>query len=642
MLYEPEYCIAATAGGLVLLAIYCLKRNNLSRHSRLFLHLILVCTFASALNILSMYTISYPERFSSFVRLTVNLGYLWLYNMTATLFMMYADSLTRLPALRRPVRLFACAAIVLNGVLCLTSPFTHWIAWFDENLVYQHGFLHPYLYICASVEIIAGLLMLLFSRKKFTVPQLTLVTLFVLFNFGVIVFQGVYPRYVMSNFSQTLGLFFLFSAFESQNSLLYQGTQCYNMQAFRETIRDLSTRSSPCTLTVFRLDSTDEVFVRNSKNNEVPVLIQLSERLRRTFRNRVYALSDWCFVVVTEDNSIYRFHDTRSEVEQCFEQPFRINRDGQNVQKLLFPLIYTIRLRKDFPKSHELADFILRTDSIPGKVLTEEDVTRELEELRQEDIILRNINDGLQYGLFEVYYQPIRDLHTGEYAGAEALVRLRDRSGSLLNTEEMIRVAEANGRIGEIGLFVFEEVCRMIRDRKPQQFGLRYVDVNLSPKQLQNPNLAETFLLILRKYEVPPEMINLEITETSEISPAEGKLLQSFMHEMRGHGITFSLDDFGSGYASMNMLLNVPAQLVKFDKDVLWKAMEDPNSRIVIRHSMSTILEIGKSVLMEGVETQEMEDVVREMGADQVQGYLYTRPIAENEFLSFLREKQAS
>ena len=239
MLYIQEYCIAAVMGSLVLCGMYFLKRNYATRQNRLFLLMILINLVTSALNILSIHTISFPERYSSFVRLATNLGYLWLYNLLAAVFLLYVDSMTRIPRFQKPVLVLTGAVTALNALLLLSSPWTHWIAWFDENLVYRHGFLHPLQYVTAYAEILGALGLILLSRKKVNLYQLLSVCCFIL---GVLVsqlFQILNPRYVVSNLVNTLSLFFLFSSFENQAYYLYRNTLCFNRYAFVNTIRDL-------------------------------------------------------------------------------------------------------------------------------------------------------------------------------------------------------------------------------------------------------------------------------------------------------------------------------------------------------------------------------------------------------------------
>ena len=132
--------------------------------------------------------------------------------------------------------------------------------------------------------------------------------------------------------------------------------------------------------------------------------------------------------------------------------------------------------------------------------------------------------------------------------------------------------------------------------------------------------------------------INLEITETAEITQREKEQMVSFMERMRAEGVAFSLDDYGSGFATIGTLLTYPVNLVKFDRDILWKAMTEPSAMTLLKTSLSAVRGIGKKAVVEGVETKEMEQMLRQNDCDYLQGFLFSRPLAEENFIRFIRE----
>ena len=143
MQYMSEFCVAAVIGTLVLFALYFLKRNYDTPHNRLFFCMVVTNLLSSAVNIASIYSIANPAQYSPFIRDLVNLGYLWLYNLLAGFFLLYADNVTKIPKLKTPVRIFFFSVHLLETFLIFTSPATKWIAYFDEALIYRHGILHP-------------------------------------------------------------------------------------------------------------------------------------------------------------------------------------------------------------------------------------------------------------------------------------------------------------------------------------------------------------------------------------------------------------------------------------------------------------------------------------------------------------------
>ena len=638
MQYISEFCIAAVVGTVVLFALYFLKRNYDTPHNRLFFGMVVINLLASSVNIVSISTIAHPEQFSPFVRDLVNLSYLWLYNLLAGVFLLYADNITKIPQHRIPVRIFFFSVHLLETFLIFTSPVTKLIAYFDENLVYCRGILHPLLYTVAYAEILAGLLLYAFCRNKFNHYQKVSVFWYAVANFAAQIFQMIFPRYVIGNYITTLSLFFLFVAFENHAYYLFQTTMCYNRYAFTTTVRRLQKRQTPYQVMALYMDyiRTSAVAARPSLIDQLTVL--LGERMDRAFPGKVYVLSNECFAVIEENASPEWEQSAREKVQDCFAEPFAVTREDKTETTRISPVIRSISITERFPDGYALLDYLTQTENVSSASVSDEVVDMALESMRHEQKMLHLIDKALENHSFRVWYQPILDVKSGVYRSAEALIRLRDVNGAYFNPEELIRVAEKNGRIDAVGLYVFEEVCRMIREREIPRLGVRCIQVNLSPRQLRNPALADDLLEMIRRYGLSADSINLEITETAEITQADKEQMISFMERMRSEGVAFSLDDYGSGFATIGTLLTYPVDLVKFDRDILWKAMTEPSAMTLLKTSLSAVRGIGKKAVVEGVETKEMEQVLRQNDCDCLQGFLFSRPLPEKDFIRFIQE----
>ena len=638
MQYMSEFCVAAVIGTAVLFALYFLKRNYDTPHNRLFFCMVVINLLSSAVNIISIHSISNPSHFSPFIRDLVNLGYLWLYNLLAGVFLLYADNVTKIPWLKNPVRIFFFSVLLLETFLIFTSPGTKLIAYFDEALIYRRGILHPLLYAVAYTEILAGLLFYAACRERFNHYQKVSVFWFAIVHFFAQIYQIVFPRYVIGNYMTTLGLFFLFIAFENHAYYLFQTTMCYNRYAFITTVRRLQKRKSPYQIASLRMDyiQTSAVASRPSSIDQLTIL--MAERVDHAFPGKVYVLSNECFAIIEEGAIPQWDQSARGKIQECFAEPFTITRQDKTETTRISPQIRTIHVTEHFPDGYALLDYLSGTENISSADLSDDVVDSALESMRHEQKILHLIDKALENRTFMIWYQPILDVASGTYRSAEALIRLRDGNGSFVNPEELIRIAEKNGRIDAVGLYVFEEVCRLLGDREEKLRGINCIEVNLSPRQLRNPALADSLLDLIRKYNLSADSINLEITETAETTRSEKEQLVSFMERMRAEGVAFSLDDYGSGFATIGTLLTYPVDIVKFDRDILWKAMTEPSAMTLLQTSLSAVRGIGKKAVVEGVETKEMEQMLRENNCDYLQGFLFSRPRPEKEFIRFIRE----
>ncbi len=237
---------------------------------------------------------------------------------------------------------------------------------------------------------------------------------------------------------------------------------------------------------------------------------------------------------------------------------------------------------------------------------------------------------------FEMYYQPIVRLRDCRFCAAEALIRLNDSTFGKIPPSFFIPNAEKNGLIVSIGDFVIESVYRFISTHNMSELGLDYIEVNLSMAQIFQSDLLEKIHRLQQKYGVNPANINFEITETSygDISNLASENIAQLVSE----GYSFSLDDYGTGYSNMQRIVKLPLSLVKLDKSLI-DEMENEDGKSVVRNTIKMMQDIKKHVLAEGVETKSQLDALTAMGCDYIQGFYFSRPLPEDEFVHFLTSK---
>lgn len=265
----------------------------------------------------------------------------------------------------------------------------------------------------------------------------------------------------------------------------------------------------------------------------------------------------------------------------------------------------------------------------------------------REDInfkIRSNIKEILQRGLknrsFEMYYQPIYSLVERRFVSAEALVRLRDDEYGTISPGIFIPMAEKEGCIHELGDFILEDVIRFISENKISKLGLNYVEVNLSPSQCIEADLIDKIKNLLDKYGVNPQALSLEITENAaDINPA---IVDHNIEALHDYGIRIALDDYGTGYSNIKRVTSLPIDEVKLDKSFV-DMIDDERMWIVIKDTIKMLKEMGKEVLVEGIEKQEVADKFRDintdlfLGCELVQGFLFCRPLPEKDFVKFIK-----
>ena len=275
----------------------------------------------------------------------------------------------------------------------------------------------------------------------------------------------------------------------------------------------------------------------------------------------------------------------------------------------------------------EVTDSIFRIDNA---------VLEEKNKLARIEMLVQN---AIDYDGFEVHYQPIYSNSQKAFVSSEALVRLKDsETMEYISPEIFIPIAEENGMIHELGNIVFRKVCQFVRDAKLEEYGVHYVEVNLSGAQFMDDNLNQLLADCVKEYGVSPEFINLEITETASVEAAT--MLEYNMYRLKEQRFKFSMDDFGTGYSNLAKIAQSNFDMIKLDKSLIWPCFDKvtaEEARIILESSVDMILKLGKDIVAEGVETKAQVDYLTELGVEYLQGYYFSKPISEEKYLEFLK-----
>jgi diguanylate cyclase (GGDEF)-like protein/PAS domain S-box-containing protein len=248
-----------------------------------------------------------------------------------------------------------------------------------------------------------------------------------------------------------------------------------------------------------------------------------------------------------------------------------------------------------------------------------------------------DLRRALENDEFQLHYQPIVDLQTGGVTGFEALLRWEHPLQGMVFPTEVIRVAEETGLIHRLGEWVFFEACRQLRSWKEAGGILKdlTVGVNLSTKQLSQPDLVERVRAALEETGVPPHALKLEITETAIVENSEDAVER--LRLLRASGVQLLMDDFGTGYSSLSYLHRLPLDALKIDRSFISRLVRgDKHVQLV-----ETILQLARSVnlkvVAEGVSTPDQLELLRELGCDFGQGFLFSKAIPASEVEAYLR-----
>jgi diguanylate cyclase (GGDEF)-like protein len=259
------------------------------------------------------------------------------------------------------------------------------------------------------------------------------------------------------------------------------------------------------------------------------------------------------------------------------------------------------------------------------------------EQITREQRIVNEMQNALEQEQFEVYLQPKYNLETETPYGAEALVRWNHPEKGLISPGVFIPVFERNGFIGKIDYYMWEKVCALLRRWLDGGKTPAPVSVNVSRINMYNPNLTDVLTDLIGRYKIPADLLNLEITESAYME--EPELMKKAVLSLQNAGFTVMMDDFGSGYSSLNTLKDIPVDVLKIDMKFLSPHTAEGRNECILAAIVRMAGWLGIPVIMEGVETQQQVQFLRSIGCGYVQGFYYAKPMPVNDYEKLLEGK---
>ena len=249
-----------------------------------------------------------------------------------------------------------------------------------------------------------------------------------------------------------------------------------------------------------------------------------------------------------------------------------------------------------------------------------------------------SMDQALRDGEFKIYLQPKCDFKTGLTLGAEALVRWQHPTQGLVPPDQFIPVFEKNGFVLKLDKFMLEETLRLLKEWKEQNKPVVPIGVNFSRLHLEDPHFIDVLAQTADDYGVEHHMLEVELTESVVFGNVT--LMKEVIDGLHAKGFSVAMDDFGSGYSSLNVLKNLDFDCVKLDKEFLVRGEGNPRMRQIISGLVRMIKSLGSGVVAEGVETAEQAEFLSGIGCDLAQGYLFSRPLPPQEFEKRLLEEK--
>ena len=264
--------------------------------------------------------------------------------------------------------------------------------------------------------------------------------------------------------------------------------------------------------------------------------------------------------------------------------------------------------------------------------------TKEMsEEIIKEQHIINNMKNALKNEEFVLYLQPKYELQRNSIAGAEVLVRWITADGRMISPGEFIPVFERNGFILKLDQYVWEKTCQLLAGWRDEGRKIFPVSVNISRVSLYNPKIVDVICGLTEKYNIPPEWLQLELTESAYTG--NPKAIKEMMEQLQKKGFSILMDDFGSGYSSLNVLKDIAVDVLKIDMKFLDGSGDDGRSENILASVVRMAKWLNMPVVAEGAERKEQVSFLHSIGCEYVQGFYFARPMPVKEYEKLLYEQ---
>ena len=516
----------------------------------------------------------------------------------------------------------------------IISNHTGWIYYLDEHDTYTRGSLFFILYVAVFVYAFYSFIYTVKYTKY--LGRMKILSLFTIYPFivGSTAIQAFYPKLLLEQLAMALGLLFIMLMVQRPEQRIDSVTGLYKMVAYEEDMKRAYRNKKPMNIimvTIANYRALLDVLGYEGVHTEMRKLSSrfITMNRKKKLGAEMYYIGNGRYRIVLDQ---FHFDNTReiAELINC-----EVNNGHSDSDVGIQAYVCVVKCPEDIDDFETIMEFGRRLEKseFTANVIYASELlkSREYNIIKEIDVI---VEDALANNKFEVYYQPIYSVKEKKFTSAEALLRLKNEKYGFISPEIFIPAAEKSGAIHRIGGFVLEEVCRFIAGDEFKKLGIEYIEVNLSAIQCMQKGLAHEILQMMQKYNVSPEQINLEITETAAIYSQ--MVMTENINALTGAGINFSLDDFGTGYSNMKRIASLPLSIIKFDKSFI-DINSNPKMEIILKNTIKMVKDMNMKIVVEGIENEQLVRHFSELECEYIQGYYYSKPIPKTEFVKFIK-----
>ncbi|MCQ2412396.1 MAG: EAL domain-containing protein [Sphaerochaetaceae bacterium] len=596
---------------------------------------IMLCSIADmALDVLGCFTLVYVNEIPLWITYAVNNLFFCFQIIIPVLMCSYVIHVAGQSYSSKPglIALLIPAAVFLG--LQFINPFTHLIfeiTEIDGSLQYARGILFMTLYISEFFYLAVVVALVIYFRNSLSAKQKGTILLFVFVIVSASLFQMVRTDLLLTGMAMTISIMLMDMILQNPEDMLDSASRVFNGSALEVFLNASLSRGKQIMLTVVDIDGLDVLDRGSGAKADTILEAAVGKFLLKLSKTGTWAfrLSKSRFFIIAKDKEELERHS--NAVIERFKKKWKVGNVSIDLLAKVICVETNTSIQFSGSEMIALIDETIALDNTRGghKAHLVIDSTL-LARLRRRHIIEESIRRSFKTGEgLYLCFQPIISTTDKSLIAAEALLRYNDPNLGAVSPVEFIPIVEKCGMASFIDTYVITEGCKFLC-RHPE---VKLLHINLSAAEFYH-NPAQMISSIVETYDVDPSRICLEITESSAATHPE--ILLDFMTEMNAKGFRFALDDYGTGFANVLQVLKLPFRDIKIDKSLL---ADNAKCRTFLASTIKMFLQIGFIPVVEGVETTEQLKVVTDLGATTIQGFLFSPPLVEADYIRFINNR---
>ena len=591
-----------------------------------------ICNLISAL--VKPYTASDDFLFS--VTKVSQYIYFLFHTLLAPLFCFYIALVTGAThRLKRSFKIIYNLPVVAIFLLVITNPITHFVYYHNTERQFTRNWAEYIIYGISVVYYLLAIFIIFLYWKAVTLK----IKRVLFYSYSTVLagtaIQLVIPSFHTELFAEALAMTAMMVTVENEEDRKDSRTKIYNYAALAFDVTKNIKINKSFFIVCIKMNNPMGMMQLIGPAN-IEKLTELTADYLATLvpKYTIYYIGTGTFVIMNVDKD----REFNIKLAKTIKERFNHSWHFQDRDTVFSCSVFCAEVPTDFKTPKEI--MMLVNSPIPPNATKSDGIFygSSLNYILRRSKVEEAIANGFKNKGFEVYYQPIYNASDMTICAGEALLRLHDRDNGEIYPDEFLPIAERSGMIFELGDFVLDEVCKFLNSGIPTEMGIDTLNINLSVIQCIQSNYAERIISLVSKYDISPSRITFEITESA--ATTDFAALKAFVTKLRAHGFRFTVDDYGIGYSNVHSIFSLDVEIIKIDRTILWEAEQTETGRIIMVSSVDMIKRMGKKILITGVETKPQIDMATEFGVDYLQGYYFSNPITQNEFIGILKATQ--